>query len=150
MFRTLLVLPLLLVASSCATVATPIAAGLAIGEPMQQREILTLATVQSSPAEHFNQTLLVEARITAVCQSMGCWMQIADGERVAMVRWEEGCEGRYSFPKDSVGERVLIQGSFYAMAIDPADAEHLEAEGASEIPAQGFELNASAVVMLDR
>ena len=150
MLRSLLVVPLLLVASSCATVATPVAPGLAIGEPMQKREILTLATVQSSPTDHFNQTLLVEARITAVCQSMGCWMQIEDGERVAMVRWEEGCEGRYSFPKDSVGERVLIQGSFYAMTIDPADVEHLESEGASEVPAQGFELNASAVVMLDR
>ena len=150
MFRTLLVLPVLLVASSCATVATPVAPGLAIGEPMQKREILTLATVQSSPADHSNQTLLVEARITAVCQSMGCWMQIEDGEHTAMVRWEEGCEGRYSFPKDSVGERVLIQGSLLAKIIDSAEAEHLQSEGAGEILEQGYELNASAVVMLDR
>ena len=69
-----------------------------------------------------------------------------------MVRWDEGCGGQYSFPKDSAGERVLIQASYFPKTTDPAHIAHMESESdvPLDIPEQGHELNASAVIMLDR
>ena len=137
-------------AGGCAS--APVPPGQRVGEPIRGQEIYELSTVQANPREYFDRTLLVEARVAAVCQSMGCWMQIEDGGQTALVRWEAGCGGQYEFPKDSAGERIVIQGSFYPKVIDAAGIEHLEGETDREIeiPADGYELNASAVVMLDR
>lgn len=144
-------LPLLFLAAACATTAT-LPPGQRLGEPIEARAILPLATVQANPEQHFNQTLLVEAKVVAVCQSMGCWMQVEDGGHKSLVRWESGCGGKYSFPKDAVGERILIQGSFYPKEIKAQDIEHLqeEAGGKVQVAERGYEFNASAVVLLDR
>lgn len=123
-------------------------AGQAVGEPMETRSAVRLAKVEKSPEDYFDRTLLVEAEVTAVCQNSGCWMKVEDGGASAMVRWEEGCGGRYAFPADAVGKRVLIQGSFYSTHISEEDAEHLESEsGGVEIEREGYELNASAVLI---
>ena len=67
-----------------------------------------------------------------------------------MVRWESGCGGKYAFPPGAVGRRVLIQGSFYPKTISEEDAEHLEEEAAEGvvIPREGYEFNASAILVL--
>lgn len=150
--RALFLAAPLLICTACANVSQTAPPGTHIGEPLQAVEIETLSTVQSEPADHFNKTLLVEAEVVAVCQMKGCWMQVRYDDHKAMVRWEEGCDGKYAFPMDSIGERVLIQASFYEKVIDPADIEHMESESATplDIPEEGYELNASAVVMLDR
>jgi hypothetical protein len=67
------------------------------------------------------------------------------------VRWESGCGGKHTFPTDAVGKRVLIQGSFYPKTISAADAEHLaeESGGKLDVQREGYEFNASAVMILD-
>lgn len=129
---------------------TTLPAGERFGEPLETRPIVAFATVDASPAEYFDQTLLVEAEVTAVCVNKGCWMQVADQGQTAMVRWESGCGGKYTFPMDAIGKRVLIQGSFYPKSISEEDAEHLESEGAGmEVEREGYEFNASAVLILE-
>ena len=144
-------LTLLLACAACATTSrAPGVPGEHYGEPLQPREVVAYSVVERAPAEHFEQTLWVEATVTAVCQKAGCWMQVEDGGETAMVRWETGCGGKYAFPRDAAGKRVLIQGSFYPKTISPEDAEHLaeEAGGDVVIPEQTWEFNASAVVVL--
>jgi hypothetical protein len=147
---SILTLAIALVLGSCASVGAP--PGEQIGEYTGHGEVYTLSKVQSNPEQYFKRTLLVEAKIKAVCQSKGCWMQIEDGGQPALVRWETGCGGKYAFPKDAIGERVRIQGSFYPKVIAKKDVEHMEEEAGTnlDIPAKGYELNASAVVLLDR
>lgn len=145
---------LLLLAVACASAPDPapsVPSGRRIGEPVEARDVLPYATVAASPADHADRTLLVSAKATAVCQRAGCWMQIEDGGRTAMVRWETGCGGKYAFPTDAAGRRVLVQGSFYPVELSPDDLEHLREEAGEDvdIPARGWELNASAVVLLD-
>jgi hypothetical protein len=125
--------------------------GQLVGEAIQPQETHRFAVVDAEPAKFFNQTLLVEATVQAVCLKKGCWMKVADEGKVAMVRWESGCGGQYAFPVDAVGKRVLIQGSFYPKTISEADAEHLqeEAGGKVEIPSEGYEFNASSVLILE-
>lgn len=145
----LVALVLLAVGGACSSRPISLPAGQHIGEPVAAREVLPLATVDAEPAKYLKQTLLVEATIVNVCQKMGCWMQVEDQGHAAMVRWESGCGGQYKFPKEAIGQRVLIQGSFYPKAISAADAQHLESEsGGKPIAREGYEMNASGVIVL--
>jgi len=141
----------LCLAAACAT-TTKLPQGQVIGETMQPQASQRFAIVDATPKDFFNKTVLVEATVKAVCQSKGCWMQVEDQGHTAMVRWESGCGGKYAFPKDAVGKRLLIQGSFYPKHIDPADAEHIEGEsgGKVKIPTETYEFNASSVLILDK
>jgi hypothetical protein len=139
-------LPLVVLAGCAATLP----AGARVGEEMAVRPAVAFAVVDASPSDYFDQTVLVEATVTAVCKAKGCWMQVEDEGRTAMVRWETGCDGQYAFPEDAVGRRVLVQGSFYPKAMSEEDAEHLEQESneAIEIERDGYEFNASAVLLI--
>jgi hypothetical protein len=139
-----------LCAALVACTATPkLPGGEVIGKELVQQEVLPFARVAADPAAHFERTLLVEASVTAVCKKAGCWMQIEDQGHKAMVRWESGCGGEFTFPTAAVGKRVVIQGSFYPKEISEADAQHLEEEAgaALAIERRGYEFNASAVLL---
>jgi|GEM_PF-2285876 len=125
--------------------------GQVVGEAIQPKEMHRFSVVDATPSKFFDQTLLVEANVEAVCLKKGCWMKVEDEGKVAMVRWEAGCGGQYKFPTEWVGKRVLIQGSFYPKKISAADAEHIaeEAGGKVEIPREGYEFNASSVMLLE-
>jgi len=147
---------LLVLAAACASapdgpLRDVVAAGTVIGEPVRPLEVHRFAELDADPARWFDRTLLVEAEVVAVCRKAGCWMQIADEGRTALVRWETGCGGKYAFPADAVGRRVLVQGSFYRKELSDDDRRHLEEEagGALAIRPDPYELNASAVVLLD-
>jgi len=126
-------------------------AGVIVGQEMQAREVVHLSVVDAHPEAYRNQTLLIEATVAAVCQKKGCWMQVEDRGARSMVRWESGCGGKYAFPTDIQGQRVLIQGSIYPKEISEADALHLEEEAGREIRIDraGCEINASSILMLD-
>lgn len=121
------------------------------GEPMVMQDVVAFSVVDANPSAYFETTLLVEATVTSVCQNKGCWMQVEDEGSTAMVRWETGCGGKYAFPTSAVGKRVLIQGSFYPKVISEEDALHIEAEagGNIEVEREGYEFNASAVLVHD-
>ncbi len=140
---------LLLSLAACATYDLP--AGDHVGLDMQPRQPVAFATVDAAPSDFFNRTVLVEATATAVCAKAGCWMQIEDEGKTAMVRWETGCGGEYAFPQEIEGKRILVQGSFYPKTISPEDLEHMQEEAGREveIEAEGYEFNASAVLVVE-
>lgn len=144
-------LPLLLLALCACVIPPTLPPGQAIGEPMVRQDAVRFAVIDANPPAYFERSLLVEATIVAVCQKVGCWMQVEDEGRSAMVRWESGCGGKYAFPPGAVGRRVLIQGSFYPKSISEEDAQHLQQEAAEGvvIPREGYEFNASAILVLD-
>ena len=145
MIRLLLALPLLVLGACQSTVP----AGETVGEPIASREIVSLAVVHETPPQFFERTLLVEAEAVAVCEKAGCWMKVQDQDATAMVRWESGCGGKYKFPGEIVGKRILIQGSFYPKTISEEDAQHLESEAPEgvTIEREGYEFNASAILI---
>jgi hypothetical protein len=148
--RTRILLLSLLLGAACAA-TEPLPPGVVVGEELRPRPVVAFATVDADPTAYFERTLLVEATVTAVCQKVGCWMQIEDQGRRAMVRWESGCGGKFAFPAEAVGRRVLVQGSFYPKSISAEDAEHLAAEsgGRLVVEREGYEFNASAILLLE-
>ena len=147
MSRLVSILLVALPLTACSSVP-PLPEGNAIGEPMEVREVVPFAVVDADPEPYFDEQLLVSAEITAVCQSAGCWMQVEDEGRVATVRWETGCGGKYAFPKDAVGKPVIVQGVFYPQE---ADVEHMAAEAGEtggEVAESAYEFNASAILLV--
>jgi hypothetical protein len=151
MSRLTMLAGLLLLSLPACRTAQPLPAGRHVGASVQAQPSVRLATVAERPREFLERTLLVEATVLAVCQKKGCWMQVEDGGRTALVRWEEGCGGAYAFPVDASGKRVLIQGSFYPKTLTEEDAEHMEEEAGGQVALEraGYELNASALIVLD-
>jgi hypothetical protein len=138
-----------LLLASCASTGLP--SGETIGESIESQEVVRFSVVDAGPADHFDRILLVEAEVTEVCRVGHCWMQITDGGKTALVRWETGCGGQYEFPEAAIGKRVLIQGSFYPKELDADEREHLvgESGGGLEIRPDPYEFNASAILILD-
>lgn len=128
----------------------PLPSGERIGEPIESRGIVHYALIDADPTAYLDKTVLVEATVLAVCQNAGCWMQIEDSGRTAMVKWFTDCGGKYAFPKDLAGKRVLIQGAYHAKETSAEEIEHRSQEAGVDlkIPQQGYELNASAIVVL--
>lgn len=143
--------PLILLLAACASTPSGLPPGEHIGEPLETSEIVHYSVVDADPPAFFDRTVLAEATVVAVCQSKGCWMQVEDAGHTAMVRWYTDCGGKYAFPKDMAGKRVLIQGAFYPKQLSPDDAEHYSQEAGREldIALDGYELNATAIVVLD-
>lgn len=141
-------IPLLLLLSAC-VVPPRLPEGHAIGEPMVRQDAVPFATIDANPAAYFEKTVLVEATVTAVCQTAGCWMQVEDQGRTAVVRWESGCGGQFAFPPGAVGRRVLIQAVFVPKPFTEEQAEHIQAEAAEgvTIARSAYEFNASAVLV---
>jgi hypothetical protein len=126
--------------------------GQRIGQDILAQQSVRFSVVDATPKNFFDKTVLVEAKVKAVCAKAGCWMQVEDEGRTAMVRWETGCGGKYKFPMEAVGKKVLIQVSFYPKSISEADVEHLQEEAGGAkvvIPREGYEFNASSVLILD-
>jgi hypothetical protein len=149
---TLLVSCLSFVAFACASSGGGAREGVHIGEEMNAPGTpVRLAVADASPKQYLEKTVLVEATVKAVCQHAGCWMQVEDEGHTAMVRWYTDCGGKYTFPKDIAGKRVLIQGSFHTKETNKDQAEHYEEEAGRKlsIPEQGYELNASSILILE-
>ncbi len=145
-----LALPIGIVAAACSSTAS-LPKGERIGEEMQPQESVRFAVVDASPQQYFDKPILVEGTVKSVCQKMGCWMQIEDEGHTAMVRWKEGCGGKYAFAKDAAGKRVLVQGVMYPKKMDESEAQHLEEEGGGKLAVRrdGYELDATSVMYVD-
>lgn len=140
-----------LFALSACVVPPQLPPGEAIGTPIVRQDAVRFAVVDADPPAHFERTLLVEATVTAVCRMSGCWMQVEDEGRTAMVRWETGCGGQYAFPPGAVGRRVLIQGTLHPKTLSEDELSHLRDEAAQDVAfeADGYEFNASAILVLE-
>ena len=124
-----------------------------VGEALESREVVALADLARDPSAYEGRTLLVEAGVAAVCPNAGCWMKIEDGDAAAIVRWETGCGGRYAFPADAAGRRVLVQAALLPEPLSEDARAHLEAEAGRSpeglLPeGEVRELNASAIVLI--
>jgi hypothetical protein len=87
------------------------------------------ADVLKQPAKFAGKRVRIEGVVERVCQSEGCWMQIAP---------ESGAEGiRVTFkdhsffvPKDSRSMKFKAEGEFFVKVLDKAQVDHLVEDGA--------------------
>ena len=69
----------------------------------------------------------IVGELTQVCQKMGCWMVIAEGDQSMRVLMKDHA---FSVDKQGAGSTCLVDGVVEAKPIDPKTVAHFESESA--------------------
>jgi hypothetical protein len=90
--------------------AAPSAGSLAqqkFGEPITETVETTLDDIVSDPGKYKDKAVRTTGTVTAVCQHMGCWMEIGDEAKRAHIKM-----AGHSFfvPKTASGHHAIVQG----------------------------------------
>jgi len=119
----------LLVAVLCAA-ALMGAADTKLGKPLAAKETVAISTLLAKPADYVGKTVQVKGKITEVCQTMGCWIYVADAQgnklRVKVN------DGEIVFPKDGAGRTVTAEGVFTKLELTREQAIELAKEEAGD------------------
>jgi hypothetical protein len=109
------------------------------GSEITEKTSTALDALLREPAKFQAKTVRTEGVVSAVCKSMGCWMEIADPAGQAHVKM-----AGHSFfvPKDASGHRAVVQGTVLRAEGDECSEEAKQQTGAVakiEIEATGVE-----------
>jgi len=79
-----------------------------VGKPVATSEPMTLETLLAKPGNYVGKTVAVKGKISAVCQEMGCWMELTNdgGQRLKI----QVPHGSLEFPKDGAGKMAIAEG----------------------------------------
>jgi hypothetical protein len=113
-----------------------------LGAPIVSAKTVPLSEIASHPAQYAKGGVVkTEGQVTAVCQAMGCWMEITDKTADAHIRMS----GHSFFvPKSAAGRHAVVEGTVLARP-DQGECEE-EAKQATgkvvkvELDATGVEL----------
>ncbi len=94
--------------------ATATASQQHLGAPIEANApVVALADVVKDPAKFKGKPFVTSGTVTAVCQEMGCWMEIKDDSGVAHVKM---AGEKFYMPKTSTGHKVRVAGTLVDVA----------------------------------
>lgn len=134
MKRMFLVAAAMAAVASLAVSAQEAAKGTSFGGGVTLTTSVKVADLLAKPDDYVGKTVRVDGTVRAVCQSMGCWIQIADSEQSDGIQFKVDHGGGIVFPKDAKGKRASAEGAFERIGPgDAREAEHAqEAAGAKD------------------
>jgi hypothetical protein len=110
---------------------------LAIGERITE-PLVPLAEIAKHPGAYASRLVATTGKVTAVCQEMGCWMELQDDSGRAHVRMH----GHTFFvPKTASGHVARVQATVVAGAGDEDCAEGKSPLAKVQLDATGVELD---------
>ncbi len=130
-----------------AAVAPPTAAPsgevLRLGEGITVADTTALPDILRNPSQYNGRTIRTEGVVRAVCQAMGCWMQISDADNRLHIRMHGHS---FFIPRNAAGRRARVQGT----VIGGNPNGHCEVEAAEQTgqPVARTELDATGVELL--
>ncbi len=106
------------------------------GAALADARAVTVAELFASPDVHRDHAVRVQGDVKAVCQNRGCWVELRDGEQALIVK---SLDHGIAFPKDGVGQRMLVEGVFRVDVPESCGDGHAHGageggEGAHECP----------------
>ena len=102
------------------------AAWAAYGADMNDaRAVISAATLLADPSQYAGQSVRVEGRVADVCQKMGCWMVVAEGDKSIRVTMKDH---DFSVDKQGAGQDCQVDGVVVAKPRDPDAVAHYESE----------------------
>lgn len=90
-----------------------------VGAPLTVREPVSITALAEDPAGFVGQTVRLEGQVKAVCQGMGCWVEVEAADGTSFLA--RSLDDSVLLPKDCAGRRVVVQGVVTAL---PAEAGH--------------------------
>ncbi len=125
--RTIL-LALLATAACSRASSTPNQAATAskVGEPISATAPkVALADVMAHPDAYKGKAFVTSGTVTAVCQEMGCWMEIKDATSEAHIKM---AGEKFFVPKTSAGHKARVQGTIVDVKDEDSECAHEAAE----------------------
>src|SRR5438477_3234965 len=107
-------------AAATTTQATAPTGPVRLGEPISA-SVVSLKDVVARPAEFKGKTIATNGVVTAVCQEMGCWMEIKDDSGLAHIKMHGH---KFFVPKTAPGHHARVQ----ATVVAAKDAEGMECD----------------------
>jgi hypothetical protein len=108
-----------------------------LGDPITAATV-ELGDVARSPRKYEGQALSTSGTVTAVCQNMGCWMELRDEAGDARVRMHGHA---FFVPKSASGRHARIQ----ATVVPSADEKECDEKAPSDGKLAHVELDATGV-----
>jgi hypothetical protein len=112
-----------------------------LGAPIVQADSVPLSTIAGQPAKYAKSTVKTEGQVVAVCQAMGCWMEISDKNTDAHIRMSGH---GFFIPKTAAGRRAVVEGTVLPRPDQgECEQEAVQATGKTvklELDATGVEL----------
>ena len=81
-----------------------------LGKPLTLKKPMKVAKLLDKAEKKVGKTVQVRGTIRAVCQHMGCWMELADRSDSKGIRIKVE-DGVIVFPKDAVGKTATAEGT---------------------------------------
>jgi len=92
-----------------------LAAGIALagearfGKPLVLKETTPIQALVEHPGKYVDKPVQVKGKVSAVCQMMGCWMELVDeANRSVRIKVKDG---EIVFPKDAAGRTAVAEGT---------------------------------------
>jgi len=110
------------------------------GTAITEAKTVPLDALVKEPASYKDKVVRTEGKISAVCQEMGCWMEIGDPAAGAHIKM---AGESFTVPRDASGRHAIVQGKVLGADKDNTAKEAEEATGhvaKVQIEATGVEL----------
>jgi Domain of unknown function (DUF4920) len=109
------------------------------GAAITEQTSTALDALLREPVKYQTKTVRTEGVVSAVCKSMGCWMEIAEPSGQAHIKM---AGHGFFVPRDASGHRAVVQGTVLRPSNDECSEEAKQQTGAVakiEIEATGVE-----------
>ena len=114
------------------TQAPEVQASWKAGAELANATTVSVSQLVDSPDKYHEKNVRLAGTVTKVCQARGCWTEITDGTSKVIVK---SLDHGIAFPKDSSGQKVVVDG---VVRIKPAKScDHEHEEGHSHDKAAG-------------
>jgi hypothetical protein len=110
-----------------------------LGKPLTLNHQTSLEKIYSTPEKFTGKLVQVKGRVTEVCQMMGCWMALVEGERSIRIKVADGV---IEFPKDAAGKVARAEGRLEKLELTRDQAV---ARARHEAEEQGRKFDSSSV-----
>ena len=101
------------------------------GAPFAIEEVTKAKAVFDNPDGFVGKKVRVEGSVSDVCQKMGCWMVISEGEKSMRITTKDH---KFFVAKDGAGSKCHIEGEVIARELDPERTAHFESESSKDAP----------------
>jgi hypothetical protein len=115
--------------------------GTQFGKELSIAEPTSIAAILKSPDQFNGKRVLVEGRITEVCEMMGCWIMIQEAEGTEALRFKVD-DGVITFPMDIKGKIARAEG---VVSVKELSEDEQIAEGEHHADETGTTFDASTV-----
>lgn len=118
------------------------------GAAITEQASTPLTTIVKEPTKYASQTVRTEGTVVAVCQSMGCWMEIGDDTGQAHIKM---AGHSFMVPRSASGHRAVVQGKVMTSTSNECGGKDSCREQAAAATGQiaKVEIEAAGVEFLD-